>query len=278
MKMRQAILAAIRRDPDLVPKVTGSLRERIDEEKGPMSTVVQAAGALEPILADAVRKRPSKLGKIGLKSAHMLANLAMEDSSSNSKLAGLADGSTVGIVFVDIAGFLAYTASHGDDAARHLLGKLDKMVDTAIKPVRGETVKTLGDGYLLAFPSASQAVRGGVTLNESVGKVHRRGAFPVNVRIAVHAGEPLVEEDDLLGHDVNLTARLLDHCEPGEVVVSEAAKDLAARRLKKVAFGNERDVKVRGLAGRVRIFSVNPGGGSVVSAEEVRDRVLTAAP
>ncbi len=273
MKMRQAIIAAIKRDPDLVPKVTDSLREKIGEEKGPMSTVVQAAGALEPILADAVRKRPSKLGKIGLKSAHMLANLAMEDSTSNKRLAGLADGSTVGIVFVDIAGFLTYTAAHGDDAARLLLGKLDKMVDSAIKPVRGECVKTLGDGYLLAFPSASQAVRGAVTLSENVAKMHRRGSFPVNVRVAVHAGEPLVEEDDLLGHDVNLTARLLDHCEPGEVVVSEVARDLASKRLKKIDFGNQRDVKVRGLAGHVRIFSVNPAA----SPAEVAQRALSSA-
>lgn len=269
MNMRRTIVAALRRDPDLVPKVTDSLREKIGEEKGPMSTVVQAAGALEPILADAVRKRPSRLGKIGLKSAHMLGNLAMEDGASNSKLAGLADGATVGIVFVDIAGFLTYTAAHGDDAARNLLSKLDQVVESGIKPVKGEVVKTLGDGYLLAFPSASQAVRGAVTLNENVSKMYRRGDFPVNVRVAVHAGEPLVDGDDLLGHDVNLTARLLDHCEPGEIVVSEAARDLASKRLKKIAFGNERDVKVRGLAGRVRILSVNPKGSPVATEDKI---------
>lgn len=277
MNMRQAIVAALRRDPDLVPKMTDSLREKIDEEQGPMSTVVQAAGALEPILRDAVRKRPSKLGKIGLKSAHMLANLAMEDASSNSRLAKLADGSTVGIVFVDIAGFLTYTAAHGDDAAREVLARLDRVVETAIRPVKGETVKTLGDGYLLAFPSASQAVRGAVRLNDNVTKMYNRGEFPICVRVAVHAGEPLVEEDDLLGHDVNLTARLLDHCAPGEVVVSEAAQELAARRLKKIAFGNERDVKVRGLATRVKVFSVNPDAASPTSSDEVRERALSAA-
>ena len=277
MNMRRTIVAALRRDPDLVPKVTDSLREKIGEEKGPMSTVVQAAGALEPILADAVRKRPSRLGKIGLKSAHMLANLAMEDGESDSKLAGLAEGSTVGIVFVDIAGFLTYTAARGDDAAREVLVRLDKVVDSAIKPVKGECVKTLGDGYLLAFPSASQAVRGAVTLNENVSKMYRGGDFPVNVRVAVHAGEPLVDGDDLLGHDVNLTARLLDHCEPGEIVVSEPAKELAAKRLKKISFGNEREVKVRGLTGRVRILSVNPEAIPTSTEHEIEKRALSSA-
>ena len=277
MKMRQAIVAALRRDPDLVPKMTDSLREKIDEEKGPMSTVVQAAGALEPILRDAVRKRPSKLSKLGLKSAHLLANLAMEDASSNSKLTKVAEGSTVGIVFVDIAGFMTYTAAQGDDAAREVLSKLDKVVESGIRPVKGEVVKTLGDGYLLAFPSASQAVRGAVTLNDNVTKMYERGTFPVCVRVAVHAGEPLVEEDDLLGHDVNLTARLLDHCRPGEVVVSEAAQELASRRLKKIAFGNVREVKVRGLASRVTIFSVNPEAAKTASEDEIYKRALSAA-
>jgi class 3 adenylate cyclase len=84
------------------------------------------------------------------------------------------------------------------------------------------------------------------------------GDFETRLRIAVHAGEPLVEGDDLLGHDVNLTARLLDHCKPDEVIVSKPAKELAERRLKKIDFGRERRVKIRGLAGRKTIYTANP--------------------
>jgi class 3 adenylate cyclase len=71
----------------------------------------------------------------------------------------------------------------------------------------------------------------------------------------VHAGEPLIEGDDLLGHDVNLTARLLDHCKPGEVIVSEAAKELAEKRLRAVEFGRRRNVKIRGLSSKVAAYS-----------------------
>ena len=82
----------------------------------------------------------------------------------------------------------------------------------------------------------------------------RRGLRdPATVLIA------LVEGDDLLGHDVNLTARLLDHCTPGEVLVSLPAKELAEKRLKKISFGKERMVKIRGLAGRKSVFAANPG-------------------
>jgi class 3 adenylate cyclase len=254
MNMRQAIVAALRRDPDLGPTLTKKLRARVEEE-GALSSVVQAAEALAPIIEDAVRKRPSKLGKVGLKSAHLLASLAEEDERSNRRLAEIARGSAVGIVFVDVAGFTTFTAERGDEAAIELLGKLNKVVESHTKRCKGHVVKRLGDGFLLAFPSASQAVRGALSLRDGYDNVKLNGRQPLMLRIAVHAGEPLVEQDDLLGHDVNLTARLLDHCAPGEVIVSEAAKELAEKRLRKVSFGKSKRIKIRGLAGRVTVYT-----------------------
>ncbi len=258
MKVRETIVAALRRDPELKPRLTDALRARIDSADGRMSTVVQAAEALTPIIEDAVKKRPSRLGALGLKSAHLLASLTVEDDASNSKLATIAQGGTVGIVFADVAGFTRFTATKGDEAAIDLLTRLEDLIETKVHGYRGELVKRLGDGFLLAFPSASQAVRGAIALRDTVRRVPPVYGFKARLRIAVHAGEPLIEGDDLLGHDVNLTARLLDHCKPGEVVVSRPAKEMAERRLKKVEFGRERRVNIRGLAGRKTLFSANP--------------------
>jgi class 3 adenylate cyclase len=252
MNVREAVIAALRRDPDLVPKVAESLRERIDERDGPMSTVVQSAGALEPIIREAFKKRPSKLGALGLRTSHLLAQLAADDRRSSSRLQRIAEGGTVGIVFVDVADFTSFTETKGDKEALKMLSKLDALIKTAIKPAKGECVKQLGDGFLLAFPSASQAVRGATTIRSAL----KRRDLDVRLRIAVHAGEPLIEQDDLLGHDVNLTARLLDHCDPGEIVVSEAAKTLAEKRLKKVKFKKGHVIKIRGLSTPVHVFSV----------------------
>lgn len=257
MNMRQMIIAALRKDPDLFPKVTGSLRERIDLKDGRMSTVVQSAAALEPIIRRAVRKRPSKLGVLGLRSAHLLATLAAEDARSSGRLASIAEKGTVGIVFVDVADFTVLTVELGDEVAIELLTELNELIVRAIRPSRGELVKSLGDGFLLAFPSASQAVRGASAIRKAVEKARARvDGWPLSVRIAVHAGEPLVEQDDLLGHDVNLTARLLDHCKPGEVIVSEAAKELAEKRLRSIDFGGKRSLKIRGLSSKTTVFSI----------------------
>ena len=259
MNVRQAILAALRGEPDLIPKITESLRQRIDNNDGRMARVVQAAEALEPVLSDAVRKKPSRIGALGLKSAQVLAGLAAEDEESNSELAALARNSVVGIVFVDVEGFTSFTAEKGDEIAIELLAELTELAERVTRNGKGKLVKSLGDGYLLAFPSASQAVRSAVSLRDAaLNKRMKDPDFPLPLRIAVHAGEPLVELDDLLGHDVNLTARLLDHTDPDEVVVSEAAKELAEQRLRKIEFRYRRSVKIRGLTTPVVVFSVNP--------------------
>jgi class 3 adenylate cyclase len=260
MNVRETLLAALRRDPDLVPKVRGSLRERIDDE-GRVATVVQAAEALEPIIADALRKRPSKIKRLGLKSAQLLAGLAAEDDQSNRRLANIARGSTVGIVFADVAGFTAMTERLGDIGAIRVLTRVEELVNRELSRTKGECVKQLGDGFLLAFPSASQAVRGALALREAIGRERAKDpGFEVSLRIAVHAGEPLVTGNDLLGHDVNLAARLLEHCKPDRVIVSEAAKELAEKRLRSVTFASRRAVKIRGLSGRTTIYSARPAG------------------
>ena len=261
--MRQAIVAGLRKESILIPKVTKSLRTKAEDDSSALAALVQAADALEPMLADLVRKRPSKLSNFGLKSAHLLAGLAADDVESNTRLAAIAKNSIVGIVFVDVAGFTTFTEEHGDPAAIKLLSDLEKVISRSVSAGKGEVVKALGDGYLLAFPSASQAVRGAVGLREAV--IKRREdhpEWPVRLRVAVHAGEPLIEQDDLLGHDVNLTARLLDHCQPDEVVVSLAAKELAEKRLRNIGFKAPRNVKIRGLTTRVEIYSAGPADGS----------------
>ena len=188
----------------------------------------------------------------------MLAGLAAEDEASNKKLTAMAHGGTVGIVFADVADFTRYTEKHGDSDAIELLSRLGEKVEQKTRACKGEVVKRLGDGFLLAFPSASQAVRGSLSIRDAVRSLETSDHRPPQLRIAVHAGEPLIEGDDLLGNDVNLTARLLDHCEPGQVVVSTPAKELSEKRLKKISFSKERSVKVRGLAGRKTIYVANP--------------------
>jgi class 3 adenylate cyclase len=233
-----------------------------EKERVTVPTILQSIGALEPVLADAVRRRPSFLGRLAYGTAQLVGTLASEDRSSSRRLAELAKGSTFGLVFVDVVGFTAYTASNGDEAAVRLVKRLEALVETMCRRYEGEVVKHLGDGFLLAFPSASRAVRGALALRDATRKERARDATFQMVRIAVHAGSPSVVRDDLIGHDVNVTARMLEHARPGEVLVTETAKRASEKRLRSLVFSKAGTVRAKGIPDPVVTYRVETAASS----------------
>ncbi len=258
--LREALKVALGQDRELMEEVAG--RDRRGRQPVALPTLLHAADALEPVLAEAVRRRPSFLGRLAYGTAQLVSALASEDRASSRRLAELAAGSHVGIVFVDVVDFTAFTARNGDDAAVQLVRRLERLVQDVCLRHEGEVVKHLGDGFLLAFRGASKAVRAGLALRDAARRERARDVKFQMVRVAVHAGRPSVVRDDLIGHDVNLTARLLQHATPGEVLVSEEAKKLAERRLRSLRFVEAGTVSARGLPEPVTTFAVKRVDGS----------------
>jgi class 3 adenylate cyclase len=256
-KVRETLLRALRNERILRPRLVRSLKERLDPDSTEL--VAQAARALHPVIERAARERPSRLAELSLRGAEALGSLAVETPQG---LESISAARKVGLVFVDIAGFTSFTATRGDGAAIELLVRLGEHVDRVVALGKGALVKSLGDGFLLAFPSPSQAVRAAVALQEDVTtRGHREPYRDMTLRIAVHCGTPIFENGDLIGHDVNLTARLLEHAAPGDVVVTQPASYAAGRRLRTVRFEPKGIVQIRDtgeavpvlLARRVRL-------------------------
>ena len=126
------------------------------------------------------------------------------------------------VVFTDIVGFTEFTAACGDAAAVELLGRQERLVQNAL-PDGARIVKDLGDGLLLWFPAAAKAVETCLDLQHRF-EDDDEGLAPLWVRMGLHWGEPARRGDDLVGHDVNVAARIVDVAGPGEVLVSDAAK------------------------------------------------------
>ena len=125
------------------------------------------------------------------------------------------------VVFTDLVGFTQLTAERGDEFALALLERQDQIVSGAL--VDGaRVVKELGDGLLLWFPEGSAALDICLGLQASFCAASTEEA-PLWVRMGMHWGRPRRRGDDLVGHDVNLAARIVDVAGPGEVLVSEHA-------------------------------------------------------
>jgi adenylate cyclase len=133
-------------------------------------------------------------------------------------------GGRITLMFTDIEGFTAYAASRGDRAAMGLLRHHDAAVLPAIRHYGGRIVKRLGDGLMVAFDRPADALAAGLAIQGAVARRSR-----VRLRIGIHAGRACAREGDLVGHDVNVAARIAERAAGSQVLVSDAVRRAAAR-------------------------------------------------
>ncbi len=124
------------------------------------------------------------------------------------------------VVFTDIVSFTEFTAIEGDEAANELLTAQEAIVDDLL-PDEARLVKELGDGLMLWFPSAQSAVETSLQLLTRFEQHSMETLQPLWVRMGIHWGRQTRRRDDLIGHDVNLAARIADQAGPSELLLSE---------------------------------------------------------
>jgi adenylate cyclase len=130
------------------------------------------------------------------------------------------------IVFTDIVGFTEFNAARGDAEAVALLDLQERLVRDAL-PERARIVKELGDGLLLWIPEANAALAACLEMLDHFAGASNDAA-PLWVRMGMHWGCPTHRGDDLVGHDVNLAARIVDVAGPGELLASEDVRNALA--------------------------------------------------
>jgi adenylate cyclase len=157
------------------------------------------------------------------------------------------------IVFTDLAGFTEFTALRGDDAALALLSLQERLVRDEMGS-RGRIVKELGDGLMLWFDDACDAVRTALSLQDSFEKHAAADGLPLWVRIGLHYGNPARRGSDLIGHDVNVAARIVDIAAPGEVLLSQACTDQIGDGLPGVTLEEVGPVVMKGIPEPIPLY------------------------
>ena len=97
------------------------------------------------------------------------------------------------------------------------------IVDPTIASHKGRIVKTTGDGMLVEFASAVDAVTCAMAVQAKMAE--RDGSFTptITFRIGINIGDIIIEGDDIFGDGVNVAARVENECEPGGVCLSGSA-------------------------------------------------------
>lgn len=134
---------------------------------------------------------------------------------------------TIGaILFTDLVGFTEYTGAVGDAAALSVLDSQTAIVDAVLIGCRdARVVKEIGDGLMIWFGSAADALARACALLIDVETVRLAGEFPLAMRLGLHHGTVLERGDDLIGQTVNIAARVCALAGPGELLVSERLMD-----------------------------------------------------
>ena len=133
---------------------------------------------------------------------------------------------TVTLMFSDIVDSTALNERLGDTAWMELLREHSGIVEREVAEHRGQVVKSMGDGFMVAFPSARDGVRCAIALQRAFAS-HNDGADqPIDVRIGLHTGEAVQEQGDFFGKHVNLAARIGSSAGGGEILVSSLLAQL----------------------------------------------------
>jgi class 3 adenylate cyclase/tetratricopeptide (TPR) repeat protein len=136
----------------------------------------------------------------------------------------------VAILFTDVVGSTEAVARLGEERAEQLRQTHFALLREGIRAHAGTEVKNLGDGLMVAFGAASDAVACAVAMQLAVGRHNRRAGEPLAVRIGVAVGEATHEDSDYFGTPVIEASRLCARAEGGQILVTEMARALAGTR------------------------------------------------
>src|SRR5437867_5581070 len=135
------------------------------------------------------------------------------------------------IMFTDIVGF---SRQMGTDEARtlRLLGTHNQIIQHAVAEHHGPVIKTVGDAFLVDFPSVVNAVQGAQQIQAHF-RTHNADTEPpeqIHVRIGVHLGDIVQREGDVFGDGVNIARRLQEFAEPDTICISDVVyRDIAKK-------------------------------------------------
>ena len=162
------------------------------------------------------------------------------------------------IVFTDVEASTALTERLGDAAVREILREHERLTREALAQHGGREIKTMGDGFMASFNSASGALDAAIAMQHAIAEHFAGTETPIRIRVGINAGEPIEEEDDLYGTAVIQAARVMGQADGGQILVTETVRSLVAG--KDYAFANHGETTLKGFPEPVRLFTVAGSG------------------
>jgi adenylate cyclase len=159
------------------------------------------------------------------------------------------------IVATDIVGYSRLMGQDEPGTLSAISSLRSDIIDPAIAARGGRLVKAMGDGFLLEFASAVEAVECALEIQDRVAQLTGESSATqsIELRIGVNVGDVMVEDGDVFGDGVNVAARLEGLADPGGVLLSRSAYDQVRDRVQYV-FEDLGEHALKNIARPVQVF------------------------
>jgi len=184
------------------------------------------------------------------------------------------------ILVADIVGYSRLASVDEERTLARVRGLRSDLIDPAIAAHHGRIVKRTGDGSIIEFRSAVDAVR--CAIEVQIGLVERNTGVPperrIEYRVGIHVGDVVEEADgDLMGDGVNIAARIEAAAEPGGICLSEDAyRQVRGKVNEEFADFGERSFK--NIARPVRVYRLSLSSSRTDASVTVQTKPILALP
>src|SRR5918996_3492328 len=144
---------------------------------------------------------------------------------------------TVPFLFPDVEGSTRLLHELGAEAYAETLAEHRRVIREACASAGGVEVDTQGDAFFFAFPSAPGGVAAARRMTEAL------ASGPIQVRVGLHTGSPLLTEEGYVGDDVHFAARVASSGHGGQVILSSATAELVGASLNDLGEHRLKDIE-----------------------------------
>ncbi|SDJ93310.1 MULTISPECIES: adenylate/guanylate cyclase domain-containing protein [Bradyrhizobium] len=161
------------------------------------------------------------------------------------------------VMLADVVGYSRMMSRSEDETHARFAGHARELIDPTVDKYNGHLVRSMGDGLLVEFSSAVDAVRCALDIQRGLAarQVNEKEKDRIRLRIGINTGDVLVDQRDLYGNSVNIAARLEALASPGTVCVSQSIYD-QTRALPQFFFADRGERRVKNIPYPVHVYEV----------------------
>jgi TolB-like protein/class 3 adenylate cyclase/tetratricopeptide (TPR) repeat protein len=164
------------------------------------------------------------------------------------------------ILVADVAGYSKFMGSDEAKTLAQLEVLRTEIIGPQIAKHAGRLFKSVGDGFLIEFASAVQAVNCAKAIQDA------NGQGWLLLRIGIHVGDVVVQDDDLMGDGVNVAARVEGIAEPGGIAITRAVHEQVRDKLD-IGFVDKGEIELKNIRRPVQVFVI---GGTQVDSKTIQ--------